>query len=87
MGKGMKGQPMEWKDEEAKKRSLANLQPNAAMKHGLRSQNFEVTLTEAELQQIAKTESDILAQLGFSDLYRQDQCREIRYCTHQGTTS
>ncbi|HDR7376642.1 TPA: hypothetical protein QCX22_001748 [Bacillus toyonensis] len=66
MGKGMKGQPMEWKDEEAKKRSLANLQPNAAMKHGLRSQNFEATLTEVELQQIAKTESDILAQLGDS---------------------
>ncbi|WP_410254793.1 hypothetical protein [Bacillus anthracis] len=62
-GKGVK---QHWSSEEAKKRSLANLSPMANQKHGLRSQNFEATLTEVELQQIAKTESDILAQLGES---------------------
>lgn len=62
-GKGVK---KKYKSEESKKRSLANLNPMANQKHGLRSQNFEATLTEVELQQIAKTESDILAQLGES---------------------
>lgn len=60
----MKGQSQEWHSEEAKQRSLSNLNPQAAYIHGLRSANFESTLSEFEKEMILQIEQDILTQLG-----------------------